>query len=377
MDIFLLIIGGLNIVLLVVLLTRKVSVRDEKLHDKVAKLEGAIDTLIRRQDDVRKETSGNLDKIRDTVEVRVRSLQEDNSKKLEEMRVTVDEKLQASVEKRFNESFKSISGQLESVQKGLGEMQVLANDVGNLNRTLAGTKTKGVFGEVQLSQIIKDMLTPAQYEENFKTKAGSNDAVEYAVKLPDGPDGKPLYLPIDSKFLTTSYETLLEVYDRGEKAKIAVARKALATDVQNQAKKIAEKYLDPPHTTNFGILFLPTESLYAEVMRIPGLADDIQKKFSVTIVGPSTLSAFISSLQMGFKTLAISERSDDVWKTLGAVKTQFGRFGDLLGQVKKKLQETTNKISETEVRARAVERELKNVETLPEAESVKLIGKID
>jgi DNA recombination protein RmuC len=377
MDILIVGLLVVAIGLMVALLLRKApTARDERLHDKVTKLEGSVETLVRRQDDVRKETSGNLEKIRDTVEVRVRSLQDDNSKKLEEMRVTVDEKLQASVEKRFAESFKSISGQLESVQKGLGEMQVLANDVGNLNRTLAGTKTKGVFGEVQLAQIIKDMLTPVQYEENFIVKAGTKDEVEFVIKLPDGPDGKPLYLPIDSKFLTTSYEALLEVYDRGEKEKIAVTRKALAADVQTQAKKIAEKYLDPPRTTNFGILFLPTESLYAEVMRIPGLADDAQKKYAVTIVGPSTLSAFISSLQMGFKTLAISERSDDVWKTLGAVKAQFGKFGDMLGAVKKKLEETTNKISDAEVRARAVERELKHVEELPEKESVKLIGKV-
>lgn len=375
MDIAILIIALLALSGVAVLLVRKPKAADNKeVIERLIKLEGAIGTLVSRQDDVRKETSGNLDKIRDTVEARVKSLQDENTKKLDEMRVTVDEKLQASVEKRFAESFKHISGQLEAVYKGLGEMQALKTDVGNLNRTLTGVKTRGTFGEVQLSAILEDMLTPGQYESNVATKKGSADRVEFAIRTPGKGDKSVVYLPIDSKFPVENYYRLLEATEKADKAAVDAAQKALAVDVKTQAKKIHDKYLDPPATTDFGVMFVPTESLYAEIMRIKGLTEDIRRAYKVTIVGPSTLGAFLNSLLMGFRTLAIEKRSSEVWETLGAVKTEFGKFGDLLAKTKEKLEQTAKTIGDAETKSRTIERRLRSVEALPEHESQKLIS---
>lgn len=383
----------INLGLLVILIARKPVARVDttKLEERLIRVEGQLDKLTPKIEDAfrenrreittnlqdsRKELSDNLQLIQKTVDTRVKSLQDDNSKKLEEMRLTVDEKLQKSVEERFNNSFKHISGQLTQVYQGLGEMRNLAHGVGDLKKVMEGVKTRGIYGEVQLGNIISDSLTKDQYLENILTKAGSNDRVEFAIKMP-GQGENQVLLPIDSKFPVENYARLIEAYDRGDKAEIEALRKALATDVKEQAKKIATKYLDPPATTDFGVMFVPTESLYAEILRIPGLFDEVRQKLNVTICSPSTLPVILSGLTMGFRTVAIEKRSAEVWQTLGAVKTQFSKFGDLLDATKKKLQETVNKIDSASTTSRQIERKLKSVETLPEAESVKMIGDIE
>ena len=374
MDMFLGVVGVIIIILLLVLIFRK-STRVEKsadfktmeerlirLEGEVGKINPAIDRNFREN---RKEIAENLER-----------LQTGNEKKLEEMRETVDEKLKASVEKRFNESFKSISAQLTQVYQGLGEMKNLATGVGDLKKVMEGVKTRGIYGEVQLGAIIEDILNKSQYEENIITKKGSADRVEFAIKMP-GKDGENMiYLPIDSKFPVENYSRLLTSYDNGDKKEIEKYSKALASDVKEQAKKISTKYLDPPMTTDFGIMFVPTESLYAEILRIPGLSDEIRQKYHVSITSPSTLPVALNGLLMGFKTVAIEKRSAEVWQTLGAVKTQFGKFSDLLEGVQKKLQESANKIENAKTTSRQIERKLKSVEELPESESVKLIGEV-
>ena len=255
-------------------------------------------------------------------------------------------------------------------------MKSLANGVGDLKKVMEGVKTRGIYGEVQLGNIIADCMAKDQYEENTITKKGSNDRVEFAIKMP-GKDENTVLLPIDSKFPIENYARLIDAYNNGEKIDIDVHRKALANDVKEQAKKISTKYLDPPLTTDFGVMFVPTESLYAEILRVPGLSDMIRQKYNVTICSPSTLPVILSGLTMGFRTVAIEKRSAEVWQTLGAVKTQFSKFGDLLAATKKKLEETANKIGSAETTSRQIERKLKNVETLPESESVKMIGEID
>lgn len=383
----------INLGLLVILIARKPVARVDttRLEERLIRVEGQLDKLTPKIEDAfrenrreittnlqdsRKELSDNLQLIQKTVDTRVKSLQDDNSKKLEEMRLTVDEKLQKSVEERFNNSFKQISGQLTQVYQGLGEMKNLAHGVGDLKKVMEGVKTRGIYGEVQLGNIIADSLTKDQYLENALTKAGSSDRVEFAIKMP-GQGESQVLLPIDSKFPVENYARLIEAYDHGDKAEIETLRKALATDVKEQAKKIATKYLDPPATTDFGVMFVPTESLYAEILRIPGLFDEVRQKLNVTICSPSTLPVILSGLTMGFRTVAIEKRSAEVWQTLGAVKTQFSKFGDLLDATKKKLQETVNKIDSASTTSRQIERKLKSVETLPEAESVKMIGEIE
>ena len=325
----------------------------------------------------RKEISDNFGLVQKTLDTRVRELQDHNTKKLEEMRQTVDEKLQASVEKRFNESFKTISTQLTQVYQGLGEMKTLANGVGDLKKVMEGVKTRGIYGEVQLGNIISDTLSSDQYCENIATKKGSNDRVEFAVKMPGKDETAQVFLPIDSKFPVENYQRLVAAYEQGNKTEILKYQKALAIDVKEQAKKISTKYIDPPHTTEFAMLFLPTESLYAEILRIPGLDDEIRQKFHITIASPSTLPVILSGLLMGFRTLAIEKRSSEVWQILGAVKSQFGKFGDLLEATKKKLQESANKIDAAATTSRAIERKLKNVESLPSSESLKLLDGLD
>ena len=365
------VVGVIVIVLLVVLILKKPKVEtgadfktmEERLirvEGEVSKINPAIDRNFREN---RKEIAENLER-----------LQTGNEKKLEEMRETVDEKLKASVEKRFNESFKTISTQLNQVSQGLGEMKTMANEVGGLKKVMEGVKTRGIYGEVQLGAIIEDILAKSQYEENIITKKGSNDRVEFAVKMPGKED--MVYLPIDSKFPVENYSRLIAAYDEGKKAEIEAYRKALASDVKEQAKKISTKYIDPPATTDFAIMFVPTESLYAEVIRIVGLPDEIRKKYNVSIASPSTLPVMLSGLLMGFRTVAIEKRSAEVWQKLGAIKTQFGKFGDLLEGVQKKLQESANKIESAKTSSRQIERQLKDVEELPEADSVKLIGEV-
>jgi DNA recombination protein RmuC len=378
MEIVLVVLGIVNFAGIVALFLRGNKQKpDERVYEKIVKLEGAVNTLISRQDDVRKETGENLGRIRDTVETRVISLQKDNAEKLDKMRETVDEKLQASVEKRFNESFKVISGQLERVYAGLGEMKNLATGVGDLKKVMEGVKTRGIYGEVQLGALLADMLTKDQYEENIVTKKGTADRVEFAIKMPGKDADSAVYLPIDSKFPVENYSRLVAAYESGDKAGIDAAMKALSADVKSQAKKISDKYLDPPATTDFGVMFVPTESLYAEIMRGAGLFEEVRQKYRVTIVSPSTLTALLNSLLLGFRTLAIEKRSSEVWELLGAVKAQFGKFGDLLAGVKKKLEETTNKIGQAETTSRVIERKLKDVESLPVGESKGLIGEIE
>ena len=361
---------------------KKLEERLIRVEGEVSKINPAIDRNFREN---RKEISENLVRMQDSNEKSLEALRAGNEKKLEqmrtsneksleEMRETVDEKLKASVEKRFNESFKSISEQLTQVYQGLGEMKNLATGVGDLKKVMEGVKTRGIYGEVQLGAIIEDSLSKSQYEENIITKQGSNDRVEFAVKMPGKEED--VYLPIDSKFPVENYSRLIAAYDNGDKAEIITYQKALAADVKEQAKKIYTKYVDPPKTTDFAMMFVPTESLYAEIIRIPGLSDEIRQKYNISIASPSTLPVMLSGLLMGFRTVAIEKRSAEVWQVLGAVKTQFGKFGDLLEGVQKKLQESANKIESAKTTSRQIERKLKAVEELPEAESVKLIGEV-
>lgn len=361
--------------------TDQIVEASKNLHERMIRVETTVDKITKGVDegfrDNRKEIATNLQTIQKTVDSRVKDLQTDNAKKLEEMRLTVDEKLQASVEKRFNESFKTISEQLTSVYKGLGEMKNLATGVGDLKKVMEGVKTRGIYGEVQLNSIISDILSPNQYQENINTKPGSADRVEFAVKMPGREEDHETYLPIDSKFPVENYSRLIAAYDQGNKADIITFQKALATDVKEQAKKISTKYIEPPFTTDFGMMFVPTESLYAEILRIPGLSDEIRQKYNISITSPSTLPVTLSGLLMGFRTVAIEKRSSEVWQVLGAIKTQFNKFGDLLEATKKKLQESANKIDAAATTSRQIERRLKEVESLPTADSIKLIGEID
>ena len=361
--------------------TDQIVETSKNLHERMIRVETTVDKITKGVDDGfrdnRKEIATNLQTIQKTVDSRVKDLQTDNAKKLEEMRLTVDEKLQASVEKRFNESFKTISEQLTSVYKGLGEMKNLATGVGDLKKIMEGVKTRGIYGEVQLNSIISDILSPNQYQENINTKPSSADRVEFAVKMPGREEDHETYLPIDSKFPVENYSRLIAAYDQGNKADILTFQKALATDVKEQAKKISTKYIEPPFTTDFGMMFVPTESLYAEILRIPGLSDEIRQKYNISITSPSTLPVTLSGLLMGFRTVAIEKRSSEVWQVLGAIKTQFNKFGDLLEATKKKLQESANKIDAAATTSRQIERRLKEVESLPTVDSIKLIGEID
>ena len=388
MDILLGVLGVVIVILLIVvivLLLRKNEGRDKstdfksmeerliRVEGEIGKINPAIDRNFREN---RKEISENLERLQNSNAKSIEQLRTGNEKKLEEMRETVDEKLKASVEKRFNESFKSISTQLSQVYQGLGEMKNLATGVGDLKKVMEGVKTRGIYGEVQLGAIIEDILNKSQYEENVITKKGSSDRVEFAIKMPGKDSDNLVYLPIDSKFPVENYSRLIAAYDNGDKSEIEKYSKALAADVKEQAKKISTKYLDPPMTTDFGMMFVPTESLYAEILRIPGLSDEVRQKYRVSITSPSTLPVALNGLLMGFKTVAIEKRSAEVWQTLGAVKTQFGKFSDLLEGVQKKLQESANKIDSAKVTSRSIERKLRDVEELPEADSVKLIGEI-
>ncbi|TXI20072.1 MAG: DNA recombination protein RmuC [Roseateles sp.] len=315
-----------------------------------------------------------LAEVRHSVEQRLTAIQQDNEKKLEQMRATVDEKLHATLEQRLGESFKQVAERLEQVHKGLGEMQNLARDVGSLNRVLTNVKTRGVFGEVQLAGLLEQVFTPEQYASNVATLPGSTERVEFAIKLPgQRDDGQPLWLPIDAKFPREDYERLLEAQERADAAAAEASAKAIETRLRLEARTIREKYVGPPHTTDFAILFVPTEGLYAEALRRPGLVEGLQREHKVMLCGPTTLLATLSSLQMGFRTLALEKRSAEVWEVLGAVKTEFGKFGEVLAKTKKKLEEASNTIDAAEVRTRAMTRKLKGVEALPDDATQQLL----
>jgi len=317
----------------------------------------------------------SLSEVRTTVETRLQSLQADNEKKLEQMRQTVDEKLHATLEARLGESFKQVAERLELVHRGLGEMQRLASDVGSLNRVLNNVKTRGIFGEVQLAGLLEQVFTPEQYAVNVETVPGSGARVEFAIKLPGqgGADDMPLWLPIDAKFPREDYERLLDAQDRADAPGVEAAAKAVEQRLRLEAKSIRDKYLAPPHTSDFAILFVPTEGLYAEALRRPGLVEAMQREFRVMLAGPTTLLATLNSLQMGFRTLALEKRSSEVWQVLGAVKTEFGKFGDVLAKTRKKLEEASNTISSVETRTRVMGRALKQVEAMPDAQTQALL----
>ncbi len=313
--------------------------------------------------------------IRATLEAKIKDLQNDNGLRLEEMRKTVDEKLHATLEKRLGESFQIVSDRLEKVHQGLGEMQQLAIGVGDLKRVLTNVKTRGTWGEVQLEMLLEQVLTPEQYAKNVETIPGTGARVEFAIKLPGNDDGgTPVWMPIDAKFPKEQYERIVDAADRADAEGVAQAGRELENVIRGEAKTIAEKYLSPPLTTDFAILFLPTEGLYAEIMRRPGLADDLQRIHRISIAGPSTLSALLNSLQMGFRTLALEKRSSEVWQVLGAVKTEFTKFGDVLAKTKQALERAASNIEKAEVRSRAMTRQLKSVEALPSDVAQKLLG---
>jgi len=318
--------------------------------------------------------SRQLQDTRATIETRLDAIRRENTEQLEKIRVTVDEKLQSTLEKRLGESFKQVSDRLEAVYKGLGEMQALAAGVGDLKRVLTNVKSRGTWGEVQLEALLEQTLTREQYEKNVATKPGSRANVEFAIRLPGHEGQSQVWLPVDSKFPVEDYERLVNAAERADPQAVEEAAKALEARIRLEARAIHDKYVDPPATTDFAIMFLPTEGLYAEVLRRPGLADAIQRDFRVSIAGPTTLSALLNSLQMGFRTLAIEKRSSEVWVVLGAVKTEFGKFGDVLAAAKRQLQAVTNSIEAAEVRTRAMDRKLKDVEALPEPEARQLLG---
>src|SRR5574343_177041 len=315
-----------------------------------------------------------FERLKLTVEGRLTAIQADNANKLEEMRRTVDEKLHATLEQRLGESFKLVSERLEQVHRGLGEMQSLAAGVGDLKRVLTNVKTRGTWGEVQLSALLEQLLTAEQFAANVATKPGSGERGDFAIRLPGKDDGAVVWLPIDAKFPIEDYQRLV---DAVEPAAIEEAAKAIETRLKNEAKSIREKYVAPPHTTDFAVLYLPIEGLYAEALRRPGLAEALQRDFRVSLAGPTTLAAMLNSLQMGFRTLAIEQRSAEVWALLGAVKSEFGKFGEALAHTRKKLDEAASSIGKPETRTRQLSRKLKEVEALPAADSEKLIGVAD
>lgn len=329
-------------------------------------LEQRLDAFARQIGDLTKANEMRQEALRATVELRLGQLQEDNAAKLEQMRQTVDEKLQGTLEKRLGESFKLVSERLEQVQKGLGEMQSLANGVGDLKKVLTNVKTRGTWGEVQLGNLLEQILTPDQFMANVACHEGSSDRVEYVIRLPGRGEGDgEVWLPIDAKFPREDYERLVEAAERADPEAVEASARALEARIKQSAKDIAGKYVHPPRTTDFAILFLPTEGLYAEVLRRPGLMDALQRDYRVNLCGPTTLGALLNSLQMGFRTLAIQQRSSEVWEILGAVKSEFGKYGEVLDKVQKKLVEASNSIEDISVRRRAIDRKLRGVAALP------------
>ena len=332
------------------------------------------ESLGQRLADLTQRNEQRMVEMRTTLEQQLKSLQADNAQKLEQMRATVDEKLHATLETRLTESFGNVATMLAKVHQGLGDMNKLAQDVGGLQRVLTNVKSRGVFGEVQLAGLLEQVLAPDQFASNVATIPGSSERVEFAVRFPGSSGEAPVWLPIDAKFPREDYERLLDAQERSDPDAARAAGDALERRVRMEAKRICDKYVGAPHTTEFAILFLPTEGLYAEVLRRPGLVDGIQRECKVAIAGPTTLLALMTSFQMGFRTLAIQERSSEVWRTLGAVKTEFAKFGGALDSVQKKLQEASNKIEDTSRRSRVLTRKLRDVEALPVADSQGLLG---
>jgi DNA recombination protein RmuC len=330
----------------------------------VAQIQNAqIDGLAQQLARLTESNERRLAEIRSTLEARLRELQADNAGKLEQMRATVDEKLHATLEQRLGESFRMVSDRLEQVHRGLGEMQALASDVGDLKRVLSNVKTRGVWGEVQLSALLEQMLAPGQYAANVATVPGSSERVEYAIRLP-GRDAT-VWLPVDAKFPREDWERLQQAHDRADAQAAEEAGRALEARIRLEARRIRDKYIAPPATTDFALMFLPTEGLYAEVVRRAGLVDDLQREHRIVLAGPTTLCALLNSLQMGFRSLAVEQRTSEVWAVLGAVKTEFGKFGDVLAKTRQQLQTVSNSLDTAEVRSRAIVRRLRDVEELP------------
>jgi DNA recombination protein RmuC len=361
--------AGSTAVLLALFLMRSRSAEREARQELSQGLATFSQTLTAQMGSIAGVQNAQFETLRGAVEQRLASIQQDNTTKLDQMRQTVDEKLHATLEKRLSESFKQVSERLELVHKGLGEMQTLAAGVGDLKRVLSNVKTRGVFGETQLAALLEQVMAPEQYERNVATRPGSSARVEFAIKLPGRDSGSPVLLPIDAKFPLEDYQRLQAALESGDLLAAEVAGKALEARVKLEARSIAEKYVEPPHTTDFALLYLPFEGLFAEVLRRPGLFDHIQRESRITVCGPTNLLAYLNSLQMGFRTLAIQQRSSEVWKVLGTVKSEFGKFAEVLANTKRQLQTVANTIDQAEVRTRQIERKLKDVEVLPGAEA--------
>lgn len=355
--------------------TRTQNTQIDAFGQQLALLQKTLsDTLTLQISSMSESNARRIAEVRQTLEAQLAQLQQTNATKLDEMRATVDEKLHNTLHTRLGESFKQVAERLEQVHKGLGEMQTLAAGVGDLKHLLSNVKTRGMFGEAQLAALLEQVFVADQYAAQVATRPGSKNVVDFAIKLPGKTeDGAPLWLPIDAKFPNEDYERLLDAQLRADAAAAEAAAKALEARIRLEAKSIAEKYVEPPHTTDFAILFLPTEGLYAEVLRRPGLMEALQREHRVTLAGPTTLLAMLSSLQMGFRTLALEKRSSEVWQVLGAVKTEFGKFGDVLSKVKSQTETVLNTLSSAEVRSRAMGRALRQVEALPDAQAQALL----
>ncbi|HEM6495536.1 TPA: DNA recombination protein RmuC [Streptococcus suis] len=346
--------------------------QQQAIHREVERLRTE---LYQQLTDIRQELNKSHLETRDATDRRLQAIQESNEKRLEEMRQTVEEKLEKTLQTRLQASFETVSKQLESVNRGLGEMQTVARDVGSLNKVLSGTKTRGIMGELQLGQIIEDILTPSQYEREFATVSGSSERVEYAVKLPGRTEGDYIYLPIDSKFPLADYYRLEDAYESGDKDQIDLHRKNLLAAIKRFAKDIQSKYLNPPETTNFGVLFLPTEGLYSEVVRNPIFFDDLRRQENIVVAGPTTLSALLNSLSVGFKTLNIQRSADDISKVLGNVKLEFGKFSDLLLKAQKQLNQASSNIDKLlTTRTNAIERSLRTIDLYEDDQTKGLLG---
>jgi len=352
----------------------------QRMTENAGMQKGQLDSFAQQLGMMTQLNQDKLETMRKTVETQLLTLREDNSKKLEQIRTTVDEKLQSTLEKRLGESFQQVSQRLEQVYKGLGEMQALATGVGDLKKMLTNVKSRGTWGEIQLGNILEQILTPDQYATNVITKKNGKERVEFAIKLPgqDKNNETVVWLPIDAKFPQEDYQRLLDAQESADKEAAEKYTKNLEIRIKAEARDIRDKYIDPPNTTDFGIMFLPVEGLYAEVLRRPGLCDNLQREYRVVVAGPTTLSALLNSLQMGFRTLAIEKRSSEVWELLGGIKTEFGRFGDILAKTKKKLEEASNTIDQATTRSRAIERKLRDVQGISQDdldETIELIEK--
>ena len=355
--------------------TRTQNTQIDAFGQQLALLQKTLsDTLANQLSALSESNARRMAEVRQTLEAQLAQLQTTNSAKLDEMRATVDEKLQTTLQARLGESFKQVAERLEQVHKGLGEMQSLAQGVGDLKHLLTNVKTRGMFGEAQLASLLEQVFVPDQYATQVATRPGSKNVVDFAIKLPGKSDnGEPLWLPIDAKFPNEDYERLLDAQGRADAAAAEAAGKALEMRIRLEAKSISEKYVEPPYTTDFAILFLPTEGLYAEVLRRPGLMEALQREHRITLAGPTTLLAMLSSLQMGFRTLALEKRSSEVWQVLGAVKTEFSKFGDVLAKVKSQTETVLKTLDSAEVRSRAMGRALKKVEALPDTQAQALL----